>query len=452
MDSLLSAKSDFASLGSSLASIQQNAVDDQISNNAAVQNYNNVSAQLKASIPSSFGELAFGAYEFGGQAKSLLTRIGNVIEGVKAAPDAIKAALVKGGNQLGARGNELKTLASETTGKIQETANTLKTNLGASVEELKTVASGAVGDLQTAAQTAATSSKAALETAATSGRTALETAATSGRTALETAATSGRTALETAATSRLTPLTQLAEPTAQDAARALSSTVSQATTGVSKELTDILPTLGATPSTDLNLFRSTAPYLTGPSMPSLTGVEIPGVSSTAGDFLRGLIPESLITRPDEEILPQAKQALTSTVSGLQEEASSGVANILGAGKQAEQVVSTTLANTTAKGGALANDLVSGGVQTGEKVASTLQSAGTAALDVVKGGVTDIAATAAEASSAVIPVVGEVVGAALGAVQLYEGFKDLFDHPSAAKPVTVPMPQIANIAQGFQSGI
>ena len=188
MDSLLSAKSDFASLGSSLASIQQNAVDDQISNNASVQNYKNVSAQLKASIPSSFGELAFGAYEFGGQAKTLLTRIGNAIEGVKAAPDAIKAALVKGGNQLGARGNELTALASETTGKIQETANTLKTNLGASVEELKTVASGAVGDLQTAAQTAATSGKAALETAATSGRTALETAATS----------------------RLTPLTQTA--------------------------------------------------------------------------------------------------------------------------------------------------------------------------------------------------------------------------------------------------
>ena len=175
-----------------------------------------------------------------------------------------------------------------------------------------------------------------------------------------------------------------------------------------------------------------------PEMPSLTGVTIPGATTlqTAGGAG----------------LAEGRQALTSTVSGLQEEATSGVANILGAGKQAEQVVSTTLANTTAKGGALASDLVSGGVQTGEKVASTLQDAGTAALDIVKGGVTDIAATAAEASSVFIPVVGEVVGAALGAVQLYEGFKSLFDHPSAAKPVTVPMPQITNIAQGYQSGI
>ena len=426
MDSLLSAKSDFASLGSSLASIQQNAVDDQISNNASVQNYKNVSAQLKASIPSSFGELAFGAYEFGGQAKTLLTRIGNAIEGVKAAPDAIKAALVKGGNQLGARGNELTALASETTGKIQETANTLKTNLGASVEELKTVASGAVGDLQTAAQTAATSGKAALETAATSGRAALETAATS----------------------RLTPLTQtaitvpeIAVPELPRFSLPLASkrpTVAGLADTMAPEnirqtgLRAIDPEEMMGPIFSENL-RS---YL--PEMPSLTGVTIPGATTlqTAGGAG----------------LAEGRQALTSTVSGLQEEASSGVANILGAGKQAEQVVSTTLANTTAKGGALASDLVSGGVQTGEKVASTLQSAGTAALDVVKGGVTDIAATAAEASSVFIPVVGEVVGAALGAVQLYEGFKDLFDHPSAAKPVTVPMPQIANIAQGFQSGI
>ena len=111
---LFAARSDFSNFGSSLAAIQQNATDDQISNNSALQNYGNVSAQLQASIPSSFGDIAFGAYELLGQGKDLLSRISAVKDAVAAAPDAIKAALVKGGNNLGARVDQATELATNT--------------------------------------------------------------------------------------------------------------------------------------------------------------------------------------------------------------------------------------------------------------------------------------------------------------------------------------------------
>jgi hypothetical protein len=168
---LFAARSDFASLGSSLASVQQNAMADQISNNAAIQNYGNVSAQLKASIPSSFGDIAFGAYELLGQGKDLLGRISKVKDAVAAAPDALKAALVKGGNKLGARGDELKSLVSETTDTLKTTGDALKTAATGGAEQLQTLATGGLSELRTAAT-------GGLENVMTTGRTALESATT----------------------------------------------------------------------------------------------------------------------------------------------------------------------------------------------------------------------------------------------------------------------------------
>jgi hypothetical protein len=380
---LFAARSDFASLGSSLASVQQNAMADQISNNAAIQNYNNVSAQLKASIPSGFGDIAFGAYELLGQGKDLVGRLSKVKDAVAAAPDALKAALVKGGNKLGARGGELKSLVSDTTDTLKTTGDALKTAATGGAEQLQTLATGGLSELRTAA---------------TGG--------------LENVMASGRTTLET--------------------------------------VPDIAPT--------------EVPF----SLPLATK------RPTGSSFADTLQPENIIQSSMREIDPEmtpvadlgylkTPEDISSMVSGLQSEGGAALTNILGvpeqiggriagAGQEVATTLASTAASTAAKGGAVVTDLASAGTGAATKAASTLQEAGGAAADIVKGAAGDVAETAIEASSTLLPVVGEVTAVALGAYQLYEGFKDLFSHPSAAAPVTVAMPTVANIGQGFQSGI
>jgi hypothetical protein len=162
-------------------------------------------------------------------------------------------------------------------------------------------------------------------------------------------------------------------------------------------------------------------------------------------------------------LAPARVLPTEGLQSLQSEGGAALTNILGvpeqiggriagAGQEVATSLASTAASTAAKGGAVVSDLASAGTGAATKAASTLQAAGGAAADIVKGAAGDVAETAIEASSTLLPVVGEVTAVALGAYQLYEGFKDLFSHPSAAAPVTVAMPTVANIGQGFQSGI
>jgi hypothetical protein len=89
------------------------------------------------------------------------------------------------------------------------------------------------------------------------------------------------------------------------------------------------------------------------------------------------------------------------------------------------------------------DIIGGAVKTGSEAV-------TAAATVGKAAVSDVAESVAEAGTAVIPIVGEVAGIGLAGYQIYEGFKDLFTHPSA--PAAIAVPTVANISQGFQSGI
>lgn len=375
----MTAKSDFGNLGASLSSIQQNAIDDQIANNSSVQNYNNVTAQLKASIPSGFGEAIFGAYELLGQGKSLISRVSKVVSDVKKAPQAVKDSLVNA-----------------------------KNNLGASFEEAKNVVTGGVEELQQAGNEAL-----AKDITNQGLNVAQETS--------HNVLTAGREAL--GPSNALLNLTQpeIAVP----------------------EIA--VPEL---PSFYLPLASKR------PTGAGLADTMAPENIRQAG--LREIDPEEafgLIFNPNlRSYVPEISSAKTSIVSGLQEEASSGVSNILGAGKGAQQAVATTLANTTAKGGALANEAITDVTNIAGKATSTISDVAGGVVDVAKATATGLAETGAEVASTFLPIVGEVTAIGLGAVQLYEGFKDLFDHPSASKPVTVPMPQIANVAQGFQSGI
>ena len=417
---LFAARSDFASLGSSLAAVQQNAMADQISNNAALQNYNNVSAQLKAAIPSGFGDIAFGAYELLGQGKDLVGRLAKVREAVSAAPDAIKAALVKGGNQLGARVNQAKSLVSETTDTLQTTGDALRASATEGAEQLQSLATSGVSQLRAAAP------------------------------ALEGGAIELSPGVFMTRSGRIAPPAPDAVPdiVPTEVPFSLPLATKRPTTTT---FADTLQPENVLQSGLRELDPEMSPVANLRSLgPSLTGVDVPGVSSQAGDFLRGLAPESMITRPDEAILP---------VQSLQTEGGAALSNALGVservGGAAQEVVTnlaSTAASTAARGGAMATDLASAGSGAVTKAATTLQEAGGAAADLAKGAVSDVAETALEASSAFLPVIGEVTAVALGGYQLYEGFKDLFSHPSAAPPVTVTMPTVANIGQGFQSGI
>jgi len=431
---LYNARSNFSNLGSSLQSIQQNALDDQMSNNAALQNYNSVSAQLKASIPSSFGELAFGAYEFLGQGKDLLGRLSKIKSDIAAAPDAIKASLVKGGNRLGASLEEGKNIISGSAADLKQTASQLTetakdiTNRGVKTagdvsEEIKNTANDLGGNVRQQIPTSTELLESEFREYSP-GRYI----SPSGRIAPPPPAISeGITAsLETEGLPKFTLPETVKRPTTAGFADSLQpeNIRQQALRMVEPEEAEVAASSYLKPVEEFN-----------PLVESMQ----------RGDFMRGLTPESLITRPDEAILP-------TRLAGLQEGASTGLANISAAGKGAQQAVTTSLESATQKGGALANEALTTASESAGKVASTLSGAATAATDVGKAALGGIAETAAEVSSSFLPIVGEVTAVALGGVQIYEGFKDLFDHPSIAKPVTVAMPSTANIAQGFQSGI
>jgi hypothetical protein len=136
----------------------------------------------------------------------------------------------------------------------------------------------------------------------------------------------------------------------------------------------------------------------------------------------------------------------SALGGLKSAASSLGEQLSGAGGKVITSLSQTAdQSVTAAKSALsgAQDLVGGAVKTGSETVG-------AAVNVAKGAASDVAESVAEASSAVIPIVGEVAGIGLAGYQIYEGFKDLFTHPSAPTPISVPT--VANISQGFQSGV
>lgn len=151
----------------------------------------------------------------------------------------------------------------------------------------------------------------------------------------------------------------------------------------------------------------------------------------------------------ESAISTVKSAATSLgeqLSGATDAAGNLLSSVKGTGSKVITSLQQTTDQALTAGKAALTDtqnLVGGAIKTGSETA-------TAALDVAKGAATDVTEGLAEASTAIIPVVGEVAGIGLASFQIYEGFRDLFTHPSAPTPVAVPT--VANISQSFQSGI
>ena len=307
---LFNARSDFASLGGSIASFQQNALDDQVANNATLQNYGNVSAQLKASIPSSFGDIAFGAYELLGQGKDLISRISKVKSDISALPATIKESLVKGGNKLGARVEEGKTLVSETGAQLQTTTEGLSNTIQQTAEQLRTTASGATEGLQTAVSGATEG----LQTAVSGATEGLQTAV-SGAT-LDPLQSLGPIKNATTTSTFMNPIYEgPVEPV---------SGFDELMTQASKAG-----------------YRSTAPYLNINPTEELT-TRVAGLQQEGGTVLANI----------QGAGRTAQQALTEPLAS--------VGGKLGALPDA---VTTTLSSATQKGGALVSDVVGAGTKT-----------------------------------------------------------------------------------------
>ena len=556
---LFAARSDFSNFGSSLAAIQQNATDDQISNNAALQNYSNISAQLQASIPSSFGDIAFGAFELLGQGKELFSRISAVKNAVAAAPDAIKAALVKGGNNLGARVKEAETLATDTTTELRTTGTELLNTANDITNRGVEVIGGAATELQTTVNTAANETRAAVTGAANQATEVVTGAANTIQETINTAATelTANTAAQELQSTARNAITNAGTELQSSASNAASSAASgfspftpysraelrSAAGGVQPEtIVPDIPEALETPLTQTisrttisntlsaarnpqqllldsdpenlggvgrgflysrgglepNVFTGasyTAPVRVLPTMPEAR-VALPDVEMSefarpvppattlrqtdAPSFLRGDVagaPEDTIQPVIQNLQAQggvalevaqqgaqraavvAQNAATEVVGGGQRAANEVVnlgqraaSEVVNNGQRAANEVVDTLAQTSARTGALADEALVAGGGAAQKVVDTITNAATSGSKILTGATADVAETAAEIGSTILPVIGEVTAIALGGYQIYEGFKDLFDHPSAAKPVTVAVPTVANIGQGFQSGI
>jgi hypothetical protein len=143
------------------------------------------------------------------------------------------------------------------------------------------------------------------------------------------------------------------------------------------------------------------------------------------------------------VAPKAVEAVTNVTSNVGAKAESAVATVSKAVEGGETVAT----NAAAKASSAVSSAAEDATITGKTILSN-----------VTGGLSEVAETAAVGigekvgllATEAIPVVGEVLAAGLGIYQGIKGFEDLFSKPKA--PTVQAVPQVANIAQSFQSGI
>lgn len=394
-DMLNSARSQAASFGSSMANLEQNAIDDKNSNLQASEIFKQtVNQTLTDSRVQGPISIAFGGYELAKQVPELVGRL--------------KAAAAKAKELPSELTDIAKTTAAKLQGRVQEGQELL----GVAKEKI----TGTLGDLQT--QVGDLTNQV--------GETAGEMVGglTSKLGGLQTQL--GETAGEMTGniTSKLSDVSLPELPSLAETGSSFFSKIGGVFGGGVKN------TLQPATNTQ-DMIMDLDPEVLGPASRGFFygGRNLPSISGL-GETLSGASNAAA-----GSVLDAAKEAGGSVITSLSQVGEEGMSAARGA-----------LSGVSSSVGDIASDIAG-------KTLSTAGELASAGGDIIKGGIADLAEGAGEAALAAVPVVGEVAAIGFAGYQLIEGIKDLFNKPKMTMaPTPVAIPTIATISAGFQAGV
>ena len=392
-DMLNSARSQAASFGSSMANLEQNAIDDKNSNLQASEIFKQtVNQTLTDSRVQGPISIAFGGYELAKQVPELVGRL--------------KAAAAKA-KELP---SELTDIAKTTAGKLQGRVQEGQELLGVAKEKI----TGTLGDLQTQV----------------------------GDLTTQVGETAG--GIVGGLTSKLGGLqTQLGE------------TAGEMVGNVTSKLSDVslpeLPSLADTGSSFFSKFGLFGGGVKNTLQPATNAQDMimdldpESLGAGARGFITGGRNLPSISGLGEQLSGASNAAAGSVLSAAKEAGGSVITSLSQAGEEGMSAARGALSGVSSSVGDIASDIAGKTVS----AAGELASAGG---DIIKGGISDLAEGASEAALAAVPVIGEISAVGFAGYQLFEGFKDLFNKPKMIAPTPIAVPTIATISQSFQSGV
>jgi hypothetical protein len=433
----MTARNQFADLGSNLASIQESvgaqSVDDEFQNQQSNQFFDSVKQQVLdtglmetvASVPA----VVMGVKGLYGTLSGLKGKIVQAGEDAKA---LISGKLAEAKEVLSGGVSEARDTIGEGISGIRATATSAAERAGATVSEGLASASDIVGSGVASASDVIGQAAAGIR--GTAGE--LGTEMTEFRTF-------ARRPVSSYATEEIDTGAEAALPSISEAGSGVLSTVSDFLTG------GIRNTLQSAGNAQEMILDSDPEALGAGARGFLFGVG--SEAQAAGRGIAETAQGALATGSD--VLASGVDTARGVLSGAADTAR-GV--LSGAADVAETAGRGVLGTAAETGGVLAqqgSELI-GGLSEGvlgtagklaEGAGSTFSKLAGIGSDVV-GGLTGIGADLA------VPVLGEValVGSAIYGV--VEGFRDLFSHPKPPTPIQPPQIQVANISQSFQSGI
>ena len=428
--SLMNSRSDFSNFGSSLASIQENAVDVAASNEQTQTFYQSLTTQLTSTgliegFPSVVGVVSAGKGLY-----ASVKRLGDI-------KPLLEKGLGEGKDLLQSGASDLLKTGKKGLGQLETGVNELKAKATTVGETIQSETSNLVSNIQQATSNVMNSAQA-------SGEGVLATAQTEAANAVSTVE-KGVSAIGAEIRSSIVPSVQAAaetrfslplatkRPMTVEPANTLTGdSIHQQSLAMLEPEEPISINLGFTrdnmaglsdlnPVDTINGLMTSYSDVTSGLRPALNGFGqrfmsfFGGQSSTA---------QSAVSASANNVVGAGRQAVTTTMntatteaSGVLDSASSAVRNVAGAGEA----------------------VVNSAVETGSALASTAVDAGETAAKLVVG-LGDIA----------LPVIGEIGLIGVGVYSAIQGFEDLFSHPAA--PKVSPVPVMGNISQSFQSGI
>jgi hypothetical protein len=461
--SLLNARSDFSNFGSSLAAVQENAVDVASSNEQTETFYKSVSAQMTATgLIEGFPSVASSISAGMGLYKSI-KRLGDIKPLVdrglgegrdllqSGASDLLKTAktglgqLETGVNNIRDRVNVLgDTITAETAG----VEDTVRASAGRILNSVETSGQSVLASVQDEAANAVVSVESGARELGSFVRGVAEHPLAPATFETAPAATAA------AAEDSIQPIAQAASaetrfslaPAVKRPTTATSATPVANEPAPQQTLTELEPEEPI--MIDLGYLKEDTRALTRGNM---AGLESTNPIDTINGLMTGYGDLSASLRPT---LGGFGQRVMSFFGGQSSSAQSAVSsaanNIAGAGRQA---VTTTMDTATTEASGIVDraasavrnvagageGVVSSAVETGSALAGTAVEAGETAAKLAVG-LGDIA----------IPVIGEIGLIGVGVYSAIQGFEDLFSRPAA--PKVAPVPVVSNISQSFQSGI